>query len=83
MVKDWHWQKYYSAAQSRGKKHLASTPSSLLAFSHSFDAVQLGFPPTEAGTAVALDEIASGDQSQGLRGRSILCWEPSLTGSRL
>jgi hypothetical protein len=78
MVKDWHWQKYYSGARSR-----ASTPSSPLTFSHSFDVVYLAFPPPVAGTAAALDERASGDQIQGLRGRSILCWVLSLTGSRL
>jgi hypothetical protein len=56
MVKDSHLPKYYSAARSRGKKHLASTPSSLLAFSHSFDVVHLAsLLETAVGTAVALD----------------------------
>jgi hypothetical protein len=84
MVKDSHLPKYYSAARSRGKKHLASTPSSLLAFSHSFDVVQLAsLLGTAVGTAVALDEIASGDQGQGQKGRSLLCLVPSLRGSML
>jgi hypothetical protein len=61
MVKDWHSQKYHSAALSVVKKHLASTPSSPLAFSHSFDVVHLlvSLPPA-VGTAVTLEGIAEG-----------------------
>jgi hypothetical protein len=81
LVKDSRLQKYYLAARSHGKKHLASTPSSLLSFSHSFDVEYLH--EAAVGTAVAIDGIASVDQMQGLKGRSLLCLVPSLRGPRL
>jgi hypothetical protein len=80
MVKDSRLQKYYLEARYRGRKHHASTPSSLLAFSHSFDVESLH--ETAVGTAVAIHGAASGDQMQGLKGRSLLCLVPSLRGPR-
>jgi hypothetical protein len=69
-------QPYLSAARFRDKKHLASTPSNPLAFSHSFDAEWLAAVPVTVTavvvTAAAPGGGASGDRIQGPRDGSIV-----------